>query len=99
LISDLGGQAGLWLGVSIVAFFELIELIIDISILITKQIRRKLRNKQDVQPTPAGVDGPFVLDNCKQELWNKSITSHVTGRDNSQITAIKTAQVEFVDYY
>ena len=39
LISDLGGQAGLWVGVSMIALFEVIELIMDICILCAQRYR------------------------------------------------------------
>lgn len=41
LVSDLGGQAGLWLGVSVVAFFELFQLIFDIICLKVNHMKNK----------------------------------------------------------
>ena len=47
LISDFGGQCGLWLGLSMVAVFELFELIMDLIIICAK--RCKARRERQAQ--------------------------------------------------
>lgn len=47
LISDLGGQAGLWVGVSVIAFFELFELVFDLVVLVIKYTNRKVKESKN----------------------------------------------------
>ena len=52
LLSELGGQAGLWLGVSVVALFEVAELIMDVVIIMGRstfsgQQDRSRRREED----------------------------------------------------
>ena len=48
LIAALGGQAGLWVGVSVIAFFELIELVYDLIWLSIKFTRKRIRDGNEV---------------------------------------------------
>ena len=40
LLSDMGGQVGLWLGLSILTVFEILELITDLGVICAKKSRR-----------------------------------------------------------
>ena len=51
LLSDLGGQAGLWLGVSVIAFFEFIELFFDVICVAVGRRKNKLNSVETVEKT------------------------------------------------
>ncbi|XP_022111141.1 amiloride-sensitive sodium channel subunit alpha-like isoform X2 [Acanthaster planci] len=46
LVSDLGGQVGLWIGVSVLTLFEFLELMIDIFVLISTRCRAGGENRR-----------------------------------------------------
>ncbi|KAI0240237.1 hypothetical protein LSAT2_009066 [Lamellibrachia satsuma] len=51
LLADLGGQAGLWLGVSVIAFFEFFELLYDVvSVAVVRQISLCCPNRGRTSP-------------------------------------------------
>ena len=65
LLSELGGQAGLWLGVSVVALFEVAELIMDVVIVVG---RTTCRRKTDNKAKGGTVNEPFDNDDKQLKL-------------------------------
>ncbi len=49
LFSDLGGQAGLWLGMSIIAFFELLELVADLIMISCARCRARREAEREMR--------------------------------------------------
>ena len=47
LIANLGGQVGLWLGLSMIAVFELVELIADLIIIGVRRFRAHRKAKRE----------------------------------------------------
>ena len=45
LISDFGGQLGLWLGLSMMTVFESVELVVDLLVLAARRARRRNNNR------------------------------------------------------
>ena len=50
LLADLGGIFSFYLGLSIIALFEYVELVFDLLLVCCKYIRRRNERQTDVQP-------------------------------------------------
>ena len=51
LISDIGGQLGLWIGISVMTLFEVMQLVCDICRFISASGRQKSRDRRRARPT------------------------------------------------
>lgn len=52
LISDIGGQLGLWIGISVMTLFEVLQLIVDICRFLTASSRKPRENRRFDQVQP-----------------------------------------------
>ena len=54
MIADFGGQVGLWLGLSMIAVFELVELIADLIMICVRRLRDRQKAKREERAQNGG---------------------------------------------